>query len=53
VIDGSHSSTVNLSDAGDWSLMGHVDSGGEHYSVFVDPIHQAKLLINDKICLII
>jgi hypothetical protein len=42
-----------LSDAGDWSLVGHVDSGGEHYSVFVDPLHQAKLLINDKMHLIL
>jgi hypothetical protein len=49
VIDGDHSSAVNVANGGDWSAAGHVDSGGEQYAVYVDPIHQAKLLINDKI----
>jgi hypothetical protein len=53
VIDGSHSSAVNLTHGSDWSLAGHIDSGGEQYSVFVDPIHQAKLLINDKISVLL
>jgi hypothetical protein len=53
VIDGSHSSAVNLTHGSDWSLAGHIDSGGEQYSVFVDSIHHAKLLINDKISVIL
>ena len=53
VIDGSHSSAVNLTHCNDWSSVGHVDSGGEQYSVFVDPTHHAKLLINDKISVIL
>ena len=53
VIDGSHSSSVNLTHGSDWSLVEHVDSGGEQYSVFVDSNHHAKLLINDKISVIL
>jgi hypothetical protein len=53
VIDGGHDSAVNLTHGSDWSLAGHIDSGGEQYSVFVDSIHHAKLLINDKMHLIL
>jgi hypothetical protein len=53
VIDGSHSSAVNLTHGSDWSLVGHIDSDGEQYSIFVDPIHHAKLLVNDKINVLI
>jgi hypothetical protein len=53
VIDGSHASSINLTHGSDWSLAGHMDSGGEQYSVFVHPIHHAKLLINDKISVIL
>ena len=53
VIDGGHYSAVNLTHGGDWSLAGHIDSGGEQYSVFVDQTHHAKLLINDKISLLL
>jgi hypothetical protein len=49
VIDGGHSSAVNVAHGGDWSAAGHVDSGGEQYAVYVDPIHQARLLVNEKI----
>jgi hypothetical protein len=53
VIDGDHSSAVNLAHGGDWSAAGHVDSGGEQYSVYVDPIQQARLLVNEKINLLL
>jgi hypothetical protein len=49
VIDAGHSSGVNLAHGGDWSAAGHVDSSGEQYAVYVDPIHQARLLVNEKI----
>jgi hypothetical protein len=30
-------------------VAAHVDSGDEHYAVYVDPIHLARLLVNEKI----
>jgi hypothetical protein len=52
VIEGSQSTAVHLTDGGQWSSQGQVDMGGEHYLVYVDPLHHARLLVNDKISVI-
>jgi hypothetical protein len=49
MINGSGSHTVDLSGSGQWSDPGHAVVGGEHYAVYVDPLHQARLLVNDKL----
>jgi hypothetical protein len=49
MIDGSGPHTVDLSSSGQWSGSGQIMIEGQHYAVYVDPIYQARLLVNDKL----
>jgi hypothetical protein len=49
VIEGDSSQSIALDGDATWSSAGEVEVGGAHYAVYVDPLHQAKLLVNDKI----
>ncbi len=51
MIDGGHA--VNLTYGSNCSLVGDVYSDGGRYSVFVDPIHHSKLIINDMVNVIL
>ena len=51
MIDGGHA--VNLTYGSNYSLVGYVYADGGKYSVFVDPIHYSKLIINDKVNMIL
>jgi hypothetical protein len=52
VIDGGDTNSLDLADSEQWASAGQVDMGGDNYLVYVDTIHQARLLVNDKIHLI-
>jgi hypothetical protein len=49
VIEGGDSNSLDLADADHWASSDQVDMGVESYMVYVDTVHQARLLVNDKI----
>ncbi len=53
VIDGEAAHSVDLADGDQWMLADQADIGTEHYLVFVDMSNQAKLLVNDKLNIIL
>ena len=53
MIDGSGTQTVDLSAGAHWSSAGPVDAGSSSYAVYVDPVNQAKLLVNDRLAVVL
>jgi hypothetical protein len=49
MIEGSGSRTLDLSGSDHWSDSGQALICGEYYAAYVDPVHQARLFVNDTL----